>query len=82
MIIYHIFTGKLDDILKLTIEEIINGKRPEIPDDVPIFLKKIILNCWEGDRENRHDISLICLRFKYKIKLLEFNEQKKLKKKD
>jgi hypothetical protein len=74
MIIYHIFTRNLVSIKSLKIEEIIKGIRPDIPNDVPKFLKEIISNCWEGERKNRNDISLI--ESKFKENFLKFNEEK------
>ena len=46
------FSEMMDEVVK-------NGKRPEIPQDCPASLRKLIVQCWDGEPAKRPKFSEI-----------------------
>ena len=40
--------------------DILNGKRPEIPKNIPEEWEKMMLRCWNQEQEKRPNFSQIC----------------------
>jgi len=51
---------------KDTISQILNGRHPELPRDLPEFLRNIIVGCWHSEPSERPTFSAICMALKLK----------------
>ncbi|XP_024542700.1 serine/threonine-protein kinase HT1-like [Selaginella moellendorffii] len=64
MLIYQLVTGNVPFEDGMDMEQVLRGKRPEIPATCPEFLSQLMRECWSHDAKERPSFSDICERLK------------------
>ncbi|XP_024523510.1 serine/threonine-protein kinase HT1-like [Selaginella moellendorffii] len=64
MLSYQLVTGNIPFKVGMDMEQVLRGKRPEIPATCPEFLSQLMRECWNHDAKERPSFSDICERLK------------------